>query len=482
VAQKLIEQWHLSVLSAGIDLTGQTPAVAAELFSYQDGRPVVLWRRHDPIEEYGIGGAGPPATMLPVPPPVVAAVTGSMDTVLAGQSSLWLRLIPPYGFLGTVAWEDSLLPGRPIPVLRVPDRLPVASDPGRVWSAVIAVSAPIGSTWAAPYVESLLRSLESQLPLARDVHVFADRATANTLRERRTGEVPWVHLHEPQDAHDVSADRSRRGVSQFRRQASDVRVVGPPPAGQVWADWIAVGVAGRAIRTLHLVLDANWDQDRPVLAVSPDPNKPVDNTRCAYVTGDDVRLLADVLGASTLSLGSPPSNRADAASRMLVDDIGRQRSGPTLYTSLTRDGDGRHIAEMYGFLAAAPGDRPLPWHPSLFAYLQPEHVQGRLRDAWPEPAEPSDDPSAFDPLGATVLPEAYQVTPEVDLSTYYATQQSVPSWVGTSERYVATELASMSRPADAPTTTSTYKVAYDEGKAEALSQIQEIIARHVSPT
>jgi hypothetical protein len=226
----------------------------------------------------------------------------------------------------------------------------------------------------------------------------------------------------------------------------------------MWADWIAAELGGQTVETLHIIVYAGWDHDRPILAVSPDPDKPVEIDHCSYVTGEDIRRLADVLGASALVLGSPPANPADGASRMVADALGRQRSGPTLYTSLPEDPEGAQLAAMYEFLAGSPEERQLRRLSSMFVYLQPSED---LYVAWPEL------------FGDTVLPAAYRpgALDESDLT-------GAPSWVSTSERYVATELAELSRPVDAPAA-APYKQSYEDGKVEALNQIQEIIAEHL---
>jgi hypothetical protein len=448
-----MERWHLSVLTAGLDLTGRTPTVATELFRYEDGQLRAVWQHRDPVADYGLGEADPPTAPLRVP----AAVREGVGSFWTDDMSLWLRLVPPYGFLGAVPWETALAAGRETPVFRVPDRLPVAVEHCREVGAVLAVSAPAGSRWAADYVRGHLGHLRRHD--RGDVHVFADRQTVAGLRGLDP-EGLEIHVHDPGKAGQAYEERTRRGASRFDLSARG-RLVVRPPAGRVWADWIAAELDGRPVRTLHVIVDAGWDHDRPILAVSPDPDQPVEIARCSYVTGDDIRRLADVIGASTLVLGSPPENPADGASRMVADALGRQRSGPTVYTSLPEDPEGAELAGMYAFLAAAPDEGELRRRSSLFAYLQPEHVAEHLQEDWPEA------------LAATVLPAAYRPgsLDQSDLT-------DAPSWVSTSERYVATELAAMSRPADAPPV-APYRQAYENGKAEALNQIQEIVAKHL---
>jgi hypothetical protein len=194
------------------------------------------------------------------------------------------------------------------------------------------------------------------------------------------------------------------------------------------------------------------------------------------VTADDIEVLSDAIGAATLSFGSPPDDSSDVAIRMIADGVGQQRQGPTLYSSLARDPDGSSLARAYGFIVKQADQGEIPRHPSLFAYLQPEHVRSSLRDEWPEP-QPADDP-----LRTTVLPEGYVVSPEADLTDYYQETDSVPLWVATSERYIGSELAGLALTGAAPETTTEYKQAYDRGAAEALAELHELVAKHARPT
>ena len=482
MAQQIIEQWRLAVLRVQLDLTERTPAVATESVTYPERNPHTLWKQRHPLAEFGLEVSSGPPHELRVPDHLRDRIARSLETDLEGEASLWLRLTPPYGFLGAVPWEESLLTVTDVPLLRVPDRLPAATDPGRAWTIAIAVSAAAGSTWAAPYVTSLVHELANAVSDDFEVDVFVDGGTASQLRSRDWPRRKSVHLHRPEVAEAVSVNRTERGVPQFRRRRRGV-LVGSAATGRVWADWIAEGLGRRAVRALHVVLDAVWDDDRPILALSPDPKKPTDQKTCTYVSADDVRMLADVVGAATLSFGSPPTSPAEAAMRMVADSTGQQRPGPTIYSSLRLDSNGAALARLHGFIAAQSRQAQIPRHPSLFAYLQPEHVQASLRDDSTDdsPMYPDVGLSPGDPLSSAVLPEGYDVSQDADLTDYYAESGTVPSWVATSERYIGSELAELTRSAAAPPTTS-FKDAYDRGAAEALAELHQLVAEHARLT
>ena len=81
-------------------------------------------------------------------------------------------------------WEEVLVPEIGVPIVRVPDRLPMLADPGHVWSVAIAISALPGSTWAAPYITAFLSALRTAVNAKIDVAVFADAATHRDIKAK----------------------------------------------------------------------------------------------------------------------------------------------------------------------------------------------------------------------------------------------------------------------------------------------------------
>jgi hypothetical protein len=292
-------------------------------------------------------------------------------------------------------------------------------------------------------------------------------------------------VHDPGKAREAHDERSTRDVPQLRPQQQGfwVRSSSPPP-GILWADWIAAGLQGRAVRALYVVADGAFDADVPLLAVSPDPNVAVGRDSCAYVPQEDVRLLADAVGAAVLSFGSPPGNPSDVATRVIADALGLQRAGTTLYSSLPLDPAGYALARAHEFMAAeTSGTVPIPRHPSLFAYLQPESVEGSLRESWPS-AEPTDI-SFGGPAEEAMLPvpEARpDVPPPSDaLRAYYADADEVPAWLAASERYIDANLARLSTPPAAAGEATSTRQAYEDGTAEALTELRALVTKHAGP-
>ena len=467
MAEALIRQWRLAILQVHLDVTMPTPVVVTELIGYRRSRPHTFWRREYHPSMFGLPDGAAAPTSLFVPPDLRQAVVNSLQEDLDREAALWLRLAPPYGYLGAVPWEEVLVPSVGVPIVRVPDRLPMAADPGHVWSVAIAISALPGSTWAAPYITSFLSALRTAVSAKIDVAVFADAATHRAVKAvlRETSEDPELHVHDPDNARQAYDERLAKSVSQFRSQRRSIRIrSSPPQPGLLWADWIVAGLAGRAVRALHVVADAAFDIDRPLLAVSPDPGKPADRSSCAYVAPDGVRLLADTIGAAALSFGSPPDNTSDLATRYIANAVGLQRPGATLYSSVRLDPAGDALANAHAFIASnEPGRVEIPRDPSLFAYLQPESVMSSLPEPWPYEGP---------------LPNA-PARPGPDVSSYYAQADVVPTWVVATERYIDSNVARLAETSATEGEASSTRQAYEEGTEEALAELRALTTKHM---
>lgn len=479
MADIMVRQWGLAVLKVRLDLSRKIPAVTSELIAYPDGTERQFWSRADPLADFGLASGTTPPTHLELPRALAAAVDDSLHGELRGQASLWLRLVPPYGYLGAVPWED-LVPLIGVPLLRVPDRLPIPVDFGNTWSTVLAVSAPPGAVWGAAHVIRHLQALRRNLTVPLQVDVFADAHTHGLLTDDPAFEAgPDVRLHQPDRA--IPAHEERSGVRS--RQDHQVQAARRPfpSANLIWADWMISGLGGRAVRALHLATPGALDGIRPVLRFSTNPGRS-GRTPWAVGTDDDVSQLADVLGASLVTFSSPPAHHSDLAIRMLADWIGQSRPGPTLYSSMAGDPTGNVLASAEAFLAAPHDALPVPQHPSLFGYIQPEAAHPSLTDQW----LPAASDSVYGTVGAHA-PTADELVMRSSMSAQsgsarelgelYGPGETVPSWVAASARFIDTQraaLMSVAKTAGKPVAT---RRAYDEGAASALAEIQELMFR-----
>ncbi|HJQ02484.1 MAG TPA: hypothetical protein VJ851_12860 [Jatrophihabitans sp.] len=465
MAQRLIEDWQLAVLKVRLDLSERTPAVAAELVGYPGGIAQTMWSLRHPLIAYGLDSAN--LAELRVPSDLQAAVAKTLLTDLRGEAALWLRLVPPYGYLGAVPWEAALIERTNLPVLRVPDRMPGARDLGRKWRAAIAISAPPTGSWAPAYLRSLVHEWVRAVPAKVEVDVFADAWTTDSLNG-----VDWdalVRVHNPRKAAEASASPSPvSSISDGGTVSSAIRT----SSGRIWADWIAAGLAGQAVRALHIVVDGAFDGDRPMLAVASDPSYPTTTDRSAFVSADTVLAFADGIGSAALSFSSFPNDPSGVAIRMIADEVGQQRSGATIYSSMAADPTGRALAAAHAYAADRSGEVEIPRDPSLFAYLQPEQVQDSVAHNWLTVLD-----QVTDDEGSWSTPPVSNAR-STALETYYVDADSVPSWVASWDRYLGRETVELAQQENSLEPTAPFKKAYNVGASVALEQLRDILDRH----
>ena len=203
-----------------------------------DGTPHTLGSWRYPLRAFGITD-GPGAATEPAGPPRPRR-PGRRRAARCARTdpALWLRLVPPYGYLGAVPWERALAASG-LPMLRVPDRLPAAVDPGSVFTMAIAVCARTRiasgrcprraacSTGCGRRSRCAASAGRPRLRRPRD-----GRAAVRELDPR----VGWQHVHDPADARratqtraiDLDADRSR--LRALGRPAGS----GPTGSPRVW--------------------------------------------------------------------------------------------------------------------------------------------------------------------------------------------------------------------------------------------------------
>ncbi|WP_405400422.1 hypothetical protein [Streptomyces microflavus] len=472
---------HLPVLRIRLDLAHAVPDVVAELVGYPRGEehtygvPLRL-----PVTEYGLSAeCGPPKGAV-VPVELLETVGMFMERPDPDvPSGLWLRLVPPCGYLGAVPWERELVPRIRRPVIRVPDLLPAAADPGRVWSVAIVVQAPPHSRKRGPlqvpdHVVRFIGNLRKAIGEGVVVHIFADRDTHEGLGLLLPGSGESGVRTYPVGQAETAGQYGR--VSAEARGAGSAEA----PTPFLWPDWIASSLRGEAVRALYVVAPAAFDGDRPVLTASPDPQRAADPDDSTYVTAEDLQQLANTVGASTICLGSPEGNPSDAATRLLADGLGRHRAGPTLYSDLGRDPSGVVLAQARAFLNDPAAMEPIPADPSLFGHLQPQHVQALLGHPWLNPDGPDQSwrtgrTSMGDSATSRELAPALDAVPDTErISAHYAGGAAVPTWVAATERYMEMKAAKLLEAAAVPGETPHMKQAYDRGMAQALGELRHL--------
>jgi hypothetical protein len=330
------------------------------------------------------------------------------------------------------------------------------------------VSADRGERWGAQHVRSLVEALAS-FPVPVVLHVFADAGTYRQLRSvtGSTGALTAV-------VHDPGTVRGPHGkVARTRR--TDTSHAYRTPA-QTWADWVVSGLGGQAAEVLHLASTAAVDGAIPLLTMAASPDAPSDPSSCGFASEDQIELLADAVGAPTLTLVSPPRNPSDVATRLLADTAGGRRPGPTVYCDLDGEGDGpaeRPLVGVYALLARPdPGRSALPTDPRLFAYLQPADIQALLADPLSDHVHALGPDVGYDSASGVLAELASGAYPGTEPAGDGADQ-----WIASSARFVDSQVANLlaTSPGDTPGSLSS---SYDAGTAEAVRDLNALLAEY----
>lgn len=477
---QLIKQWKLAVLRVRLDLSERIPAVASTLTAFPDGHERRFWSRRDPLDDFGLRVGHDPPRRLRVASRLRLAVEETLGDELRMEPSLWLRLRPPYGFLGAVPWEE-LGTRIGVPMLRVPDNLPVPVELGRTWSIAILLNAPPGQHWGAEHIRNILHQMSIQMSTPFEVDIFTDVGTYDILStDPEFRPAPNIRLHAP--SHDMEAHekriRQREARSTSRGGDGNDNVGDIDDRSLVWTNWTLDGLRGRAVRSVHLVAEGIFHGESPMLTYRPRPMS-TDLSERRYATSEEVIRLADLTGATLVSFGSPPTTHADAAVRMLADTIGRTRPGPTLYCSIAGDRDAAGLIAAHAFIADGRTLRYQREHQGpftnrfLFGYIPPETVVEHEPVGWPV------DPQILtgDSSSTGVPPNTASTTPTSAARAVegrYDQEDTAPSWVASALRFVEKDRAEAdSSPLGVPNQGNRARVA---GTEHALSAIESLIA------
>ncbi|GAA2515839.1 hypothetical protein [Pilimelia columellifera] len=386
-----------------------------------------LWTMRFAPADFGIGPEMSPYGMLRVPGELRREIVAAVTRQLPGMSALWLHLVAPYGWLSAAPWESVLAPRLGIPVLRLPRPLPAAAAPAARWTVAVVANAPAGAIWPTGYLPAFARALTTAVRMPAQVDVFADAATADALSRGRT--TPALVVHEPpaMAVDGTAADR--------------------------WSRWLTGRLAGTGVRVLYVIGDGALDGVRSLTAVAADPGGRYRLGRAGYLSGGDIRRLADRLGAPAVGIGSPPGNDSDLATRLLADAVGSAQCGPTAYVDIADDREGRGMAAAQAFLANPPGSTALPIAPALFVYVQPTLLAAALGAAAAGGLSPGD---------------------QVE-QPYAARGEQIPGWVAASARYLDFALVDRAVKGGAEAVAMT-RGAYEHGQSRGLSFVHELVA------
>jgi hypothetical protein len=476
MAEAIIKQWKLAVLRVTLDLSGPAPMVRSTLDGFSDGEEVHYWERSDPLAGFGLDLSGQIPRTVRVPRAVQQAVTRSMRTDLPSQSALWIRLEPPYGFLGAAPWE-SLAEKIHVPVLRVPDRLPVAAQLGDTWHITMIVSNPGRARWGASHVRGFVGALSESVAAnhlgAFDVDVFPN---LTVYRQLAGDDMPAnVRVHDPEDY--VREPRTRPAAN---RVSGTRRIDSDSDPRLAWAEWITSCLGSQASSALHVAAQGVASNDRSMLQMSADPAHAQSQRMPATADANDLWSLADVIGASLVSIAAPEKDGSDVGARMVADRLGQLRPGATIFSSMRQDPGCGALARVHSFLAMQRQNE-LPDDTSWFGYIQPESIQHTLaapllprytnQAALPEPTQIA--------LMGRVAAESEPFAPTAPISASLYGKSDVPRWAASSSRFIETRFADISNSITRTATSAPRDAAYEMGASKALADIQSLVQQHL---
>lgn len=251
----------------------------------------------------------------------------------------------------------------------------------------------------------------------------------------------------------------------------------------LWMEWITGELADRAVSAVHVAAVGIASAERSMLAVAGHPGAEVGDIR-GSVDADDLWFMADMLGASTVSIAAPESRRVDVGARMVADRLGQLRPGPTVFSAIRQDPDATALADIHSFLASRQ-ERQLPSDPSWFGYLQPEAIV----DALDAPAAEPDEAGSEAPLlraillpgvpaaSASRMPLPSTSLPEPAGSGSYEELVEVPRWAASASRFIETRQAEMISRASSEETPASQ--AHESATSQALADIQSLVQQHL---
>jgi len=421
MAEKLKRQYDLLALRVAMDLSGDVPQVGIKLQGRSDGQLglVAVWA----IEAAAIGLPErlerSCTTYQGVSFEFPSEILDSLKAVMADSEysdrPLWLHLAKPIGYLNLVPWEQLLQPALNTPILRLPDF--VANPPREsMQSLEVALCGSVPTAKAAftavDHLAGMAQHLLNTVPRRTTVHIFCDADLFSGVSQRVASMgLHDVHVHDPAEAESFApAER------QYALTDRSNRVRNP------WLLWMREALSGRSVDMVHFLTHGYISRDSGALAFAESPLENQDNRIARFVGASELLAFFTQVGAWCAAFSSPEYNYSEMGLRLLADSIAQMRPGPVLHHEMRLDEDSVALVGAYRFLFGRGGAQP-PNSQALFTYChpslleQPKRVVRRKRRA----------------IRGGPLPP---LQPEDMISDVYQQAESVPSWLGSSQRYL----------------------------------------------
>ena len=418
MAEILKRRFDLLALRVAMDLSGDKPQVGIKLQGRSDGQLglVADWA----IEAATIGlperlersGTTYQGCSFEFPGEILDSLKAVIADSEYNDQPLWLHLAKPLGYLNLVPWEQLLQPALNMPMLRLPDF--VANPPRESMQSLevaLCGSVPIAKAafTAVDYLAGMAQHLLNTVPRRTTVHIFCDTGLFPGVSQCVASMgLHDVHVHDPAEAESFApAER------QYALTDRSSRVRNP------WLLWMREALSGRSVDMVHFLTHGYISGDSGALAFAESPLENQDRRAARFVGVSELLAFVTQVGAWCTAFSSPEHNYSEMGLRLLADTIAQMRPGPVLHPEMRLDEDGAALADAYRFLFGRDGAQ-LPSSPALFTYCNPSLLEppkpaarrrrGATRDGGPPPGD--------------MIGDMYQQA------------ESVPSWVGSSQRYL----------------------------------------------
>jgi hypothetical protein len=282
---------------------------------------------------------------------------------------LWLELRSS-GQLAIVPWEQLLSESIDTLTVRIPNFAvaPRFID-GDLLRLAICASSPSAKTPfpVAPYVQDLVRNLQSSGIPRTQVHLFTDVQAHAALHQLRGASGHDVVVHDPQEAESF-------GIGATRSDAlSEPRITSP------WLRWMHGCLMQAPVDAVHFACPGFFYDTSGALALARSPLVNDDPLSSHFIGARELCNFLTSVGALSVGFSQPNETVWNLGLRLVSDQIAQLRPGPViLHQDPSTDAP---IARVYGFLFA-PTLVDLPRIRNLALYVHPKYFERFAYSNW----------------------------------------------------------------------------------------------------